>query len=220
MKSKKMLFKNVILIAATTLIISGFSEFTSSASASEQKAPKKQIVETKNDLSSQIHSFKTSNQAVKIGQIYAMSNSDSSQYAARVTLNLSQVRKMMSAQRNIYEKGFNKRDYSKLREALGTSATILGLVFVTNTAVGIVAGVTGLLTALAPSAQGTLKNLVDKGNSQMGYLEDYLAKHKKYDLIDVQLPFIEYVVKGKRIRFVIGKGVVKRVHSKSGWITL
>lgn len=106
MKSRKRLFKNVILIAATTLIISGFSEITSSASAAEQKVPKKQVVETKTDLSSQIQSFKTANQ---VGQVHALGNIDSSEYAARVTLNLSQVRKMTSAQRNIFDKGFNKK---------------------------------------------------------------------------------------------------------------
>ncbi|MBL4986945.1 hypothetical protein [Bacillus safensis] len=217
MKSKKRLFKNVILIAATTLIISGFSEITSSASAAEQKAPKKQVIETKTDLSSQIQSFKTANQ---VGQVHALGNINSSEYAARVTLNLSQIRKMTSAQRNIFDKGFNKKDYSKLKDALGTSATVLGLVFVTSTPAGVVAGVSGLITTLAPSARGTLKNLVYNGYWQMGYLEDFLTKNKKYDLIDVQLPFIEYKVKGKRIRFVTGKGVVKRVHSKSGWITL
>ncbi|MEK4397023.1 hypothetical protein [Bacillus sp. FSL K6-2860] len=216
MKSKKGLFKNVILLAATTLIISGFSGITS-ASAAEQKLPKKQSVETKSDFSSQMQLLKNSNQ---MGQVHAMGNIDSSQYAARVTLNLSQIRKMTSAQRNIFDKGFKKKDYSKLKDALGTSATVLGLVFVTSTPAGVVAGVSGLLATLAPSARGTLKQLVYDGYWHMGYLEDFLTKNKRYDLIDVQLPFIEYKVKGKRIRFVTGKGVVKRVHSKTGWITL
>ncbi|OLP63623.1 hypothetical protein BACPU_29850 [Bacillus pumilus] len=217
MKRKKGLFKNVILLAATTLIISGFSGITS-ASAAEQKLPKKQSVETRTDFSSQMQLLKISNH--QMGQVHAMGNIDSSQYAARVTLNLSQIRKMTSAQRNIFDKGFDKKDYSKLKDALGTSATVLGLVFVTSTPAGVVAGVSGLLATLAPSARGTLKELVYNGYWQMGYLEDFLTKNKRYDLIDVQLPFIEYKVKGKRIRFVTGKGVVKRVHSKTGWITL
>ncbi|OUZ06698.1 hypothetical protein [Bacillus pumilus] len=216
MKSKKRLFKNVILLAATTLIISGFSGINS-ASADEQKLPKKQSVEAKTDFSSQMQLLKISNQ---MGQVHAMGNIDSSQYAARVTLNLSQIRKMTSAQRNIFDKGFKKKDYSKLKDALGGSATVLGLIFVTSTPAGVVAGVSGLLATLAPSAHGTLKQLVHDGYWEMGYLEDFLTKNKRYDLIDVQLPFIEYKVKGKRIRFVTGKGVVKRVHSKTGWITL
>lgn len=79
---------------------------------------------------------------------------------------------------------------------------------------------TGLLATIAPSAQAELDKLVKNGYFEMGELKEFLHKNKKYDLIDVQLPFIEYKVKGKRIRFVTGKGVIKRVHSKSGWVAL
>ncbi|MGZ9869904.1 hypothetical protein ACU3L3_15960 [Priestia endophytica] len=149
-----------------------------------------------------------------------MGITNSKEYAARVTLNLNQVRKMQTAQRNIYDQGFKNNNYSKLKDLLSTSATVLGLIFVTSTPAGIVAGVSGLVASLAPSAKSTLQGLVYEGYWQMGYLEDYLADHPKYDQLDVLLPFIEYTVDGKRIRFVTGKGVVKRVHSKTGWITL
>ncbi|MBR0579159.1 hypothetical protein P9F86_19080 [Bacillus altitudinis] len=218
MKSKQGLFKNVILITATLLIFSGFSSgVTLSASAAEQKSPKKQVVETKSDLSSQIQSYKADDQN---GQIHALGNIDSSEYADRVTVDLDQVLNMQSAQRNVYKKAFQKKDYSNLKDALGASSTILGLLFIANTPTGVVTGVTGLLATIAPSAQAELDKLVKNGYYEMGDLQEFLHENKKYDLIDVQLPFIEYKVNGKRIRFVTGTGVIKRVHSKSGWITL
>ncbi|MBN8203902.1 hypothetical protein [Bacillus sp. NTK034] len=143
-----------------------------------------------------------------------------SEYAAKITVSLSQIRNMQRAQQDIWTEGFKNNNYSKLQSLLGTTATVLGLVFVASTPAGIVAGVTGLVVGLAPSAKNTLKNLVYNGYWEMGYLERFMEDNPKYDLMEVELPFIEYTVDGKRIRFVTGRGVIKRVHSGSGWITL
>lgn len=103
MERNEVFFRNVILIVVVTLIISGFSGITLSASATEQKG---KLVEEKTNLSSEIHSFKTAKQT---GEVHALGNIDSSEYAARVTVNFNQALNMEAAQRNVYKKAFQKK---------------------------------------------------------------------------------------------------------------
>ena len=56
--------------------------------------------------------------------------------------------------------------------------------------------------------------MVYKGYWNLGYLEDFLVDNPNYDLLEVNLHFIEYET--AEVRFITGNGVVTRVHSTSG----
>ncbi|WP_068792547.1 hypothetical protein [Brevibacillus laterosporus] len=144
----------------------------------------------------------------------------SKEYADTVIVNLSQVRKIRRAQREIYDSGFDKPDDNRLLSVLGSAASVLGLIFVTSTPVGILAGITGILSSITPNAREALESMVQKGEWNLGYMEDFLDDYPEYDRMEIELPFIEFNVNGKKIRFVSGKGNVLRVHSRGGWMDL
>lgn len=71
---------------------------------------------------------------------------------------------------------------------------------------------------MIPSEKDVLQSMVYSGYWNLGYIEDFLVDNPGYDLVEVNLPFIEYVTEG--VRFITGKGVVTRVHLGSGWIVM
>ncbi|MDU7476904.1 MAG: hypothetical protein E7L01_26705 [Paenibacillus macerans] len=143
------------------------------------------------------------------------------EYASEVTVSLSQIRDIVRAQRLVIDKGIIKPSNNDLMSGLGAVATILGLIFVQSTPVGVVAGVVGVLSLMAPSEEEAFKGLLEAGYSELANLEYFLVDNPKYDLIRVKLPFLEYTVDGERIRFVTGKGVVTALHIKGGnWIPM
>ncbi|UYZ12661.1 hypothetical protein A6764_17900 [Brevibacillus sp. WF146] len=144
----------------------------------------------------------------------------SREYADTIIVNLDQIRKIERAQREMYDSGLVRLDSNRLMSVLGTVSSVLGLAFVTSTPAGIVAGITGILASITPSAKDILEQMVYKGYWELGYMEDFLVDNPQYDRMEIELPFIEFDVNGKVIRFISGKGIIKRVHSKSGWIVV
>jgi hypothetical protein len=142
------------------------------------------------------------------------------EYSSRVTMSLSQVKTTARAQRVIYDSGIVTLDSNKLTSGLSAATNVISLVFAAKTPYSLAAAIASLVTSFNSSAKATLERLVKDGYWELGYLQDFLEDRPQYDLIDVELPFIEYNVDGERVRFITGRGVVKRVHSKSGWITL
>ncbi|MBG9942093.1 hypothetical protein ABE237_12365 [Brevibacillus formosus] len=140
------------------------------------------------------------------------------EYAAKLTVNLDQLRKIERAQREVYDKGLVKPSDTKLLTALGAVASVLGLVFVASTPAGVVAGVTGIVASITPSAKDALESMVKAGYWELGYMEDYLVDNPRFNRMEIELPFIEYNVNGETIRFITGKGIILRVHNGSGWI--
>lgn len=142
----------------------------------------------------------------------------SKEYTQKVTVTLSQLRQMERAQRNAYDAGIVKPDTNNLSKLLGSVAGVLGLLFVTSTPAGVAAGVVGLVTSLSYSQKEVLKDTVYSGYWNLGYMEDFMVDHPKYSMIEMELPFLEYNVNGKRIRFISGKGIIVRVKTSGGWI--
>lgn len=149
-----------------------------------------------------------------------MGITSSREYMGSITVNLSQAKQIATAQRETYAKGLVKLSSNSLATALGTVATVLGLIFVTSTPAGVVAGVTGILSALLPNAEDDLRAMVADGNDGLQNIITFLEKNPKYTSVEMKLPFIEYVVDGRTIRFVTGKGYPVRVRTSSGWITM
>ncbi|MCR8845312.1 hypothetical protein NQ117_16640 [Paenibacillus sp. SC116] len=141
------------------------------------------------------------------------------EYAKKVILSLDEVRKAKQAQTAMYEHGFKKPNGDKLAQLVGASATILGLVFIASTSVGVAAGIAGILALLAPNEKAALESMINTGYKELDKIETFLETNTKYSHVEVNLPFIEYERQG--IRFVTGKGVVTRVKAKNGgWVIM
>lgn len=132
------------------------------------------------------------------------------EYISELSLSLDQIRQMRSAQYQIYENAFaNKTSATTLAEKLGSLSGILGLVFLTNTAVGVATGVFGILAGFVPSEEKKLEEYVYAGSYHMQALEDFLVNNSEYDRIKVKLPFIEYdTPPSGKIRFVMAEGLI------------
>lgn len=140
------------------------------------------------------------------------------EYAQKVTVTLSQLRQMQRAQRNAYDAGIVKPDTNYLSKLLGSVAGVLGLLFVTSTPAGVAAGVVGIVSSLSYSEKEVLKDTVYSGYWNLGYMEDFMVDNPKYGMIEMELPFLEYNIDGKRVRFISGKGIIVRVKTSGGWI--
>ncbi len=143
------------------------------------------------------------------------------EYADTIIVTLDSLRKVQRAQRVTYDSGIVSPNESKLIEALGPVASILGLVFIKSTPAGLAAGVISLFsTMLLPSDKSILKAQVYEGYWQLGYMIDFMEDNPKYDKIEILLPFIEYTVNSGPLRFITGRGVIKKAHTSAGWIVL
>ena len=144
------------------------------------------------------------------------------EYSSKVTVNLDKILNMQIAQRETYEKGLVKYNNQALIGALGPVSSVLGILFIQSTPVSVATAIGGLIsTVLSPSLKEMLKEMVYNGYYHMGEIVSFLKNNSKYDLCEVDFPFIEYTVDGKIIRWVTGKGRVTKIHVKGGgWITM
>ena len=136
------------------------------------------------------------------------------EYASNLTLNKSDVEKMMSAQQTIYEAGIQKGDTAQLIADLASAAGILSTVFLAATPAGLAGALAQALLASTPSEKKVLDAMVKDGYWEMGTLLRWFNNNPTFDIIEVRLPFIEYET--QRIRFVTGAGAIQRVHKKGG----
>lgn len=147
------------------------------------------------------------------------------EYASTITVTADQLAQMRSAQRVVYRNGgfdTNHPDWNGLVTGLtGFGATILGLVFIASTPVGIAMGVTSIVASLfAIGKTGeALESLIKQGNDGMADGLEFFELNKRYDMLEIKFPFLEYSLSdGTVIRFVTGAGVPVRAHvAGSGW---
>lgn len=148
----------------------------------------------------------------------------SREYIATVTVSPYQLQKMSEAQRVALESG-NFRGGSANAAAIiagltGIGATVLGLVFVTSTPVGVAVGITSLVTALFSAGTGsTVEDVIDNGVRGIDKINNQIALYGgRYDLYQIKFPFLEYILQdGTVLRFISGNGVVQKAHSGNGW---
>ncbi len=140
------------------------------------------------------------------------------EYISKVIVNLDQLRKIQRGQRTIYDSGIVNPNSNTLIAGLSGVVSILALAFIRSTPVGVAAGVISLASGMTSSEKDILKNLVYSGYWHLGYMDDFMVDHPNYDLIEMELPFLEYTVDKEPIRFIQGKGMITRVHTKNGWI--
>lgn len=140
------------------------------------------------------------------------------EYSAKLTLNLDQVRKTERAQRAIYDSGIVNPNQNQLITGLTSASGVLSTFLAYYGPTSLALAIFSLVGTLVPNEKSALQSMVNTGYWELGYLEDFLVDHPQYDLIEVNLPFIEYETAG--VRFITGRGAVTRVHTSGGWILL
>lgn len=139
------------------------------------------------------------------------------EYKSKVIVSLDNLRKIERAQREMRDSGIIKSNSGALTTVLNTAVSVLGI-FAQTTVQATVATVTSLGLGLIESEKTILTRLMNNGQNYILYTADFMVDNPKYDLIELELPFIEYIISGKKIRFIQGNGRITRMHSGSGWI--
>lgn len=141
----------------------------------------------------------------------------SREYAATVTASPYQLLKMSEAQRVALESG-NFRGGSANTAAIvagltGITATVLGLVFVASTPVGVAMGIASLASTLFASGTGsTVENVISDGIAGIDKINTQIALYGgRYDLYQIKFPFLEYTLQdGTVIRFISVMALCKK----------
>ncbi|RKD31183.1 hypothetical protein [Thermohalobacter berrensis] len=138
------------------------------------------------------------------------------EYIDTLTLTKDDLYKARRAQAEIRQNGFKQPDESKLVEGLTTFTTVLSLMFKLPTPVTLAAGVISAVGSMIPSDIDTFISVSLNGEDFLDEVYNFLYDNLDYDLVEVKLPFLEFVDEGFRI--VQGRGVVTKVHAGNGWI--
>lgn len=146
----------------------------------------------------------------------------SREYAASITVSASQLDQMRNAQNNasLYGHwGDGSADTVGLASVLGgVATTLLGLLFVTSSPVGIAAGIGALVAGLGSGVANDTGDVIDNGVKELTEMIPGLKALTRYDLFQIRFPFLEFTLQdGTVIRFISGKGVIERAHAGSGW---
>lgn len=140
------------------------------------------------------------------------------EYTENIIVSKSEVFKMKDAQFNIKEEGFKNLDEGTLVDTLSTSTSILSLAFMLPTPVTLGAGVISAATAASTSEREMIIDVCQNGSDYLYTVYRYMKNNPQYDLVKVELPFLEFV--DEDFRIVHGDGYITAVHSDGGWQTV
>ncbi|MET3211379.1 UNVERIFIED_CONTAM: hypothetical protein ABIC26_004346 [Paenibacillus sp. PvR008] len=148
----------------------------------------------------------------------------SREYAATVTVSRRQLTKMSIAQDEVIRSGnFESGETATatlIATLSGISATVLGLLFIASTPVGIATGIASLAASLFGAGMGSSVNeyLQNGVNGMDRITNTIIANDLQYDLYQIKFPFLEYTLEDDTvIRFITGNGVILKAHSENGW---
>ena len=145
------------------------------------------------------------------------------EYWGTVHVTADQLGKMNQAQVNMLKK-INGKDKSNANlktglNAISLTSGIIGL-FLTGgaaTVAGLISSTNGVIASY-PSYNKLLATVLQDGCNEMIDLREKLVDIPKYDVFEIEFPFIHFT--DKKIRYVQGKGRVLRAHIKGGrWIS-
>lgn len=148
----------------------------------------------------------------------------SNEYYAKIRVSKENLDKIRRAQLEMVNKGFRLQDTQSLiasLNAIGISATTLGLAFVMSTPAGIAAGITGIISFLG-SGIPTLENLLQLGTLQLMNMVDFMTDNPQYDMVEFNIPWLSYVsVNNEALRFCQATSMagwsVTAAHTSNGW---
>ncbi|SDS89782.1 hypothetical protein SAMN05444162_2551 [Paenibacillaceae bacterium GAS479] len=143
------------------------------------------------------------------------------EYSAKVILTKDQISQAMVAQSAILENGLKIFDGEKLVNLLNGAAVIIGAIFLKNSAVGLGGVIHSVFSAILPgSRKQKLENMLKDGiiSGYMKGLDFMSANGDRYDMVEIELPFYEFVNTDatQNWRFASGGGRVTRAKVKGG----
>ncbi|MGN2371987.1 hypothetical protein ACTFJW_18440 [Clostridium cagae] len=144
-----------------------------------------------------------------------------SEYVDTIKVTVSNLKKMKRAQGAIFDYFTGDLDDGQLGSDLSAVSSILGILFYTSSVAGIVSLAAGLVGGLLSSSdKKTLQNQLLMGYMDMDQKIDYLEDNNM-DMAEIKFPFAKYLVDGKKVTFVIGRGIFGSFHPKNGggWMT-
>ncbi|WP_342419299.1 hypothetical protein [Paenibacillus sp. FSL H8-0168] len=148
----------------------------------------------------------------------------SREYSATVTVSRKQLVKMSIAQDEVIKNGNfdnGRADTAALIAGLsGIGATVLGLIFIASTPVGVATGIASLASSLFSAGTGSKVNdyLQNGVNGMDRIVKTIIDNDLQYDLYQIKFPFLEYTLQDDTvIRFITGNGVILKAHSENGW---
>lgn len=134
-----------------------------------------------------------------------------------VTLNYAQLEGLVEMSYHMKQKMKNMSgsQLSSIANAAGIGATILGLVFVNTTPIGIASALVGIFTAVLPDEYSVYKAMVEQGYDQLtDIMYWYKTNKSKYDQIKIETSIFEFRNEG--VAFPTA-ATLAAVHSNSGW---
>ncbi len=141
------------------------------------------------------------------------------EYIDTLTFTKDELYKARRAQALVRNDGFEMQDESRLINGLSIFSTVLSLVFKLPTPVTLAAGVTSAAAGMLPNEIDDVAAVSITGEDYLDELYDFMYDNPSYDLIEVKLPFLEFV--DEDFRIIQGRGHVTRVRIKgTGWIEL
>lgn len=139
------------------------------------------------------------------------------EYLEKLVLSKREIEEMERAQFEIRKEGFEAQNEEKLRLGLSAFASVLSMAFMLGTPATLAAAVIAGITS-SPSDRETLKITSRHGEDYMRELIYTMDDHPNYELIEVELPFLEFIDEGFRI--VSGAGRVTAVKDSGNWIPM
>ncbi len=139
------------------------------------------------------------------------------EYIENLTLSRDKLYKIRRAQYEIRMQGFTNVDEGKLASNLTAFATVLSLAFMLPTPVTLAAGIISAMGNIGNERDIVIK-VCKNGEDFLQGLLYYMDDHPNYDLIRVDLPFLEFVDEGFRI--VQGNGQITAIHRDGVWIEI
>jgi hypothetical protein len=146
-----------------------------------------------------------------------------SDYLSTISVTSKQLTSMAAAQSRMYDRLSLRTTNSQLQDQLGAISLITGVItlFAASTIVGVVSAVSGISSMITSQERTTLNSVLNNGIRGLAKLADSTLTLTKYDLFEIQFPFLDYKTSGNIIRFVQGDGVIQRAHVKGGgWVVI
>lgn len=149
----------------------------------------------------------------------------SREYYAKIRVKKGDISKIKSVQYAVITNGLGQQDESSLANSLNAincGATLLGLVFVASTPIGIASAVIGIVSGLGSSGISNLEDLLNKGYIQLDQMLLFMNANPQYDMIEINLPFLEYKsTSGEVLRLCEATSskawAITATHTSGGW---
>lgn len=139
------------------------------------------------------------------------------EYIDTLTLSKDQINKIKRAQFEMRMEGFQNQDEEKLRQKLSAFASVLSLAFMLGTPFTLAAAVISAITP-GPSDRDIIITVCRHGEDYLEGLWNIMDDNPNYELLKVELPFLEFIDEGFRI--VSGAGRVVAVKDNGIWIPM